>query len=170
MRSIEIECITAIFCLKASILTPFTWTFWYSFSKVYNVHSERIDSKIALLYQTRCASGDFSRTTFNVILERFSKRVIMLAHRGYFKQTDGTPWRSSVGPQLANILVSNYNSELEARNKFFFDNFFSIQSDIMDLRHQSSAMCIIMLGGEDTHPWSATNIGNLIIATIPVDM
>ena len=24
----------------------------------------------------------------------------------------------------------------------------------MDLRHQSSAMCIIMLGGEDTHPWS----------------
>ena len=35
-------------------------------------------------------------------------------------------------------------------------NFFSSLSDIMDLRHQSSAMCIIMLGGEDTHPWSAT--------------
>ena len=30
-------------------------------------------------------------------------------------------------------------------------------SDIIDLRHQSSAMCIIMLG-EDTHPWSATKI------------
>ena len=30
----------------------------------------------------------------------------------------------------------------------------------MDLRHQSSAMCIIMLGGEDTHPWSAANVGN----------
>ena len=33
-------------------------------------------------------------------------------------------------------------------------NFFPL-SDIMDLRHQSSAMCIIMfimLGGEDTHP------------------
>ena len=29
----------------------------------------------------------------------------------------------------------------------------------MDLRHQSSAMCIIMLGGEDTHPWSATKVG-----------
>ena len=39
----------------------------------------------------------------------------------------------------------------------------------MDLRHQSSAMCIIMLGGEDTHPWSATNVGNHILATIPVD-
>ena len=25
-------------------------------------------------------------------------------------------------------------------------------SDIMDLRLQLSAMCIIMLGGEDTHP------------------
>ena len=37
----------------------------------------------------------------------------------------------------------------------------------MDLRHQSSAMCI-MLGGEDTHPWPATKTGNLIPATIPV--
>ena len=39
----------------------------------------------------------------------------------------------------------------------------------MDLRHQSSAMCIFMLGGEDTHPWSATKVGNLKPATIPVD-
>ena len=38
----------------------------------------------------------------------------------------------------------------------------------MDLLHQSSAMCIIMLDGEDTHPWSATNVGNPILATIPV--
>ena len=38
----------------------------------------------------------------------------------------------------------------------------------MDLRHQSSAMCNIMLGGEDTHPWSATKVGNPIPATIPV--
>ena len=42
------------------------------------------------------------------------------------------------------------------------------QSDIMDLRHQSSAMCIIMLGGEDTHPWSATKVGDPIPATIQV--
>ena len=41
-------------------------------------------------------------------------------------------------------------------------------SDIMDFRHQSSAMCIIMLGGEDTHPWSATKVGNPITATISV--
>ena len=39
----------------------------------------------------------------------------------------------------------------------------------MDLRHQASAMGIIMLGGEDTHPWSATEVGNPIPATIPVD-
>ena len=32
-------------------------------------------------------------------------------------------------------------------------------SDIMDLRHQSSTMCIIMLGGKDTHPRSATKVG-----------
>ena len=38
----------------------------------------------------------------------------------------------------------------------------------MDLRNQSSAMCIIMLGGEDTHPWSATKVGDPIPATIPV--
>ena len=47
--------------------------------------------------------------------------------------------------------------------------FCSLLSDIMDLRNQSSAMCIIMLGGEDTHPWSATKVGNPIPATIPVD-
>ena len=41
-------------------------------------------------------------------------------------------------------------------------------SDIMDLRHQSSAMCIIMLGEEDTHPWSATKVGNPTPATILV--
>ena len=29
-------------------------------------------------------------------------------------------------------------------------------------------MCIIMLGGEDTHPCSATKVGNPIPATIPV--
>ena len=46
-------------------------------------------------------------------------------------------------------------------------NFFTL-SDIMDLRHQSSAMCIIMLGGDDTHPRSATKKGNPIPATIPV--
>ena len=51
---------------------------------------------------------------------------------------------------------------------FHFFSFFPL-SDIMDLRHQSSAMCIIMLGGEDLHPWSATNVGNPILATIPVD-
>ena len=39
-------------------------------------------------------------------------------------------------------------------------------SDLMDLRHQSSAMRIIMLGGEDTHPWSATKVGNPIPATM----
>ena len=38
-------------------------------------------------------------------------------------------------------------------------------SDIIDPRHQSSAMCIIMLGGEHTQPWSATNVGNPILGT-----
>ena len=40
--------------------------------------------------------------------------------------------------------------------------------DVMDF-HQSSAMCIILFGGEDTHPWSATKVGNHLPATIPVD-
>ena len=37
-------------------------------------------------------------------------------------------------------------------------------------RHQSSAMCIIMLGGRrhTPQPWSATKVGNPIPATIPV--
>ena len=36
----------------------------------------------------------------------------------------------------------------------------------MDFRYQSSVMCIIMLGGRDTHPWSATKVGNPISANI----
>ena len=38
----------------------------------------------------------------------------------------------------------------------------------MDLRHQSNAMCIIMLGGDGTHPWFATKVGNPIPATVLV--
>ena len=38
----------------------------------------------------------------------------------------------------------------------------------MDLRHQSSAMCIIIMGGEDTYPLFATSVENPIPATIPV--
>ena len=48
-------------------------------------------------------------------------------------------------------------------------HFFNSLSDIMGLHHQSSAMCIIMLRGKDTHSWSATKVGNPIPATIPVD-
>ena len=48
--------------------------------------------------------------------------------------------------------------------------FFPFPLSDMDLRHQSSSMCIIMLGGEDTHPWSATKVGNPIPATIPVEV
>ena len=55
------------------------------------------------------------------------------------------------------------------RDGDFFSFYFFFLSDIMDLRHQLSAMCIIMLGGEDTQPWSATKVGNPIPATIPVD-
>ena len=38
----------------------------------------------------------------------------------------------------------------------------------MDFRHHSRAMRVIMLWGEDTHPWSATKEGNPIQVTIPV--
>ena len=59
-----------------------------------------------------------------------------------------------------------FNIHSVAKLRIFF--FFPL-SDIMDARHQSSAMCIIKLGGEDTHTWSATNVGNPTLATIPVD-
>ena len=38
----------------------------------------------------------------------------------------------------------------------------------MDLRHQSSAISIIMLEGEDTHPLSATKVAKNLPATFPV--
>ena len=68
--------------------------------------------------------------------------------------------------------IFNYGSaeNKTGMSKVSFLNFFLFfsLSDIINLRHQSSAMCIIMLGGEDTHPWSATKVGNSIPATIPV--
>ena len=35
------------------------------------------------------------------------------------------------------------------------NTFFRPLTEIMNLRHQSSIMCVIILAGEDTHPWSA---------------
>ena len=59
---------------------------------------------------------------------------------------------------------------IDGLNFFFYPLFMVLSfSTIMDLRHQSSAMYIVMLGGEDTHPWSATKVENPIPATIPVD-
>ena len=62
----------------------------------------------------------------------------------------------------------NVQDSLDVQQKATWNQvyFFSSLSDIMDLRHQSSAMCI-MLGGEDTHPRSATKVGDPIPATIP---
>ena len=66
---------------------------------------------------------------------------------------------------------NNHHNEairIWTRSPFFLFSLFTL-SNIMDLRHQWSAMCIIMLGGDDTHPWSATKVRNPIPATIPVD-
>ena len=68
---------------------------------------------------------------------------------------------------FAEYLAFSNNSVSGCRICPHFLYFFPL-SDLMDLRHQSNAMCIIMLVGEDSHPWSATNVGNPIIATIPV--
>ena len=52
---------------------------------------------------------------------------------------------------LSSLLQSDNSSHFEkATNCPIF--FLSPLSDIMDLRHQSSATCIIILGGVDTHP------------------
>ena len=64
---------------------------------------------------------------------------------------------------LSNANPSDMFLKLDFGNAF---NFFLPLSDIMDLRHQSSAMCIIMLGGKDIHPWSTTKVGNPIPPTI----
>ena len=58
---------------------------------------------------------------------------------------------SGFGAKLrTNAAVESFNTSL--KNRFeSYSGIFSL-SDITDLRHQSRAMCIIMLGGEDTHP------------------
>ena len=64
---------------------------------------------------------------------------------------------------------SDQNIFCQAFPVTFFSTVSHPLSDIMDLHHQSSVMCIFMLGVEDTHPWSATKVGNPIPATIPED-
>ena len=54
------------------------------------------------------------------------------------------------------------------RLKTFFSLYLFPLSDVMDLRHQSSAISIIMLEGEDTHPLSATKVAKNLPATFPV--
>ena len=60
-----------------------------------------------------------------------------------------------------NWIIKFYQSNTWSQMGLHEANLFCL-SDIMDLRHQSSSMCIIMLGGENTHPWSATKVGNTI--------
>ena len=65
-------------------------------------------------------SPGINRETFKELLEMVSKDVIMLTHRGYYRQVDGVAIGSSVGPLLANIFVSRYDSELASFSKFYF--------------------------------------------------
>ena len=76
--------------------------------------------------------------------------------------------KSPTGPPFTLLKTSRFLS-LRYSADFGHSRLVFPLSDIMDLRHQSSATCIIVLGGEDTHLWSATKIGNPIPTTIPVD-
>ena len=81
---------------------------------------------------------------------------------------EGNPWAFfNINSDAKPCSLSRYCMLRGKRGKTFWIQFARPNSDIMDLRHQSSAMCIIMLGGEDTHPWSATKVGNPIPASTP---
>ena len=81
---------------------------------------ESIDYTVDLLYSTPHSPPGINRETFKELLEMVSKDVIMLTHRGYYRQVDGVAMGSSVGPLLANIFVSRYDSELASFSKFYF--------------------------------------------------
>ena len=52
-------------------------------------------------------------------------------------------WHIAAFKIAINTIIAIFNSAAKCSIFFFY-----LLSDIMDLRHQSSAMCIIMLGGE----------------------
>ena len=79
-----------------------------------------IDYTVDLLYSTNHAPAGINNSTFKILLEMVSKDVIMQTHRGYFKQIDGVALGSSVGPLLAYIFVSKYDSELGSFSKFYY--------------------------------------------------
>ena len=49
-----------------------------------------------------------------------SKDVVILTHRGYYRQVDNVAMGSSVGPLLANIFVSRFDADLGSFSKFYF--------------------------------------------------
>ena len=72
--------------------------------------SVKTNYTVELLYSTCHTPIGINKSTLKVLLEMVSKVVIMLTHRGQFKQVDGVAIGSSVGPLLGNIFSSTHDS------------------------------------------------------------
>ena len=99
---------------------------------------ECIDYTVDLLYSSPHAPPDIDKATFKGLLEMVSKDVVMLTHRGYCRQVDGVAMGSSVGPLLANIFVSRFDSELGPFSEFYF-------------RYVDDVIRTLRTGGENTY-------------------
>ena len=49
-----------------------------------------------------------------------SEDVLILTNDGYYRQVDGVAMGSAVGPLLANIFLSKFESELSSFSKLYF--------------------------------------------------
>ena len=82
--------------------------------------TESINYTADLLYSTDNAPTGIDKATFKELLQMVSKDVVILTHRGYYRQVDGVAMGSSVGPLLANIFVSQFDADLGSFSKFYF--------------------------------------------------
>ena len=59
------------------------------------------------------------RETFSSVIEMCTSGVLFLTPDGYYRQKDGVAMGSPLGPQLANIFMSQYDNRLAEGTAFY---------------------------------------------------
>ena len=72
-----------------------------------------------LLYSGRYKKPPVRKQTFIELAKLCNCDVIMLTHKGYFKQTDGLAMGSPPAPYLANGWLSQYDQDIKSNAKIY---------------------------------------------------
>ena len=82
---------------------------------------ETISFAADLLYSDENYTPDIDKETFVTLLKMVSVNVMFTSRTcEYYRQIDGVAMGSPVGPLLANIFLSQYDSEIALHSKLYF--------------------------------------------------